>query len=383
MNDDQPSNRIGPLPEAASSSHREDRLFETQPQQRKWRRSRRLLTFAGVALLLLLATIEYVRKQQLAAERLDLAVTRPEKQTFRKHEVSVTAIAFSPDGKVLASGGGDQKILVWDVASGQQTTAFKDLKDNGGAVWSVAFSPDGKTLASAGASPTIKLWNVATGQNSATLGGHEGSIYIVTFSPDGRMLASASDDSTIKLWEVASGQNLATLKGHTGAADSVAFAPGGKMLASASIDGTIKLWEIASRRNVATLEGPWTTKLLGLATGGNHVRSVAFSPDGKTLASGDTLNTVKLWDVTSGQCLATLRGHKRLVRVVAFSPDGKTLASASYDGTIRLWDVASRQLLALFKGHQDSVYALSFSPDGKTFASASGDRTFKLWDVAH
>ena len=176
------------------------------------------------------------------------------------------------------------------------------------------------------------------------------------------------------LWRM-NHQELVTLKGHGGVVSSVAFSNDGKTLASGSFDSTVKLWDVATRQELATLKGH-----------GGVVSSVAFSNDGKTLASGSFDSTVKLWDVATRQELATLKGHGGVVSSVAFSNDGKTLASGSggFDRTVKLWDVATRQELATLKGHAGDVSSVAFSNDGKTLASGSGgfDRTVKLWDVA-
>jgi len=151
---------------------------------------------------------------------------------------------------------------------------------------------------------------------------------------------------------------------------SVSFSPDGKTLASGSSNTTIKLLDVTIGEEIRTLNGHR-----------DEVRSVSFSPDGKTLASGSYDNTIKLWDVNIGKEIHTLNGHRDWVRSVSFSPDGKTLASGSDDNTIKLWDVTIAKEIRTLKGHRNTVISVSFSPDGKTLASGSYDNTIKLWDV--
>ena len=290
--------------------------------------------------------------------------------------LTVYAVAFSPDGHLLASGLEDAGTQLWDAATGERLrTLHPDATfwtEMTGPVHAVAFSPDGRLLASASEDRTVRLWELAAGQHERTLTGHARGIWGVAFSPDGRLLASASEDRTVRLWELAAGQHERTLTGHARGIWGVAFSPDGRLLASASEDKTVRLWDPATGQHERTLAGH-----------AGPVRSVAFSPDGRLLASASDDKTVRLWDMASGQDGRTLMGpfmgHAGWVRSVAFSPDGRLLASASDDKTVRLWDPATGQHERTLAGHAGPVRSVAFSPGGRLLASAGDDGTVRLW----
>jgi WD40 repeat protein/DNA-binding SARP family transcriptional activator len=293
---------------------------------------------------------------------------------LQAHAESVWGLAFSPDSRTLASSGADGNIRLWDAYSGELVTVVGEHTDGAPAL---TFSPDGRTLVSAGSTGQVCVWDAQTGGLKQRLGGHSASVQAVVFSPDGTWLATGARDHRIQLWQIGtlaeqeSARSACTLLGHTDWVNALAFSPDGRTLVSAGNEGVIYLWH---HRN-----GRLRQKLKGHAGG---IQALAFSPDGRLLASGSNDHSVRLWDGQTGQLRHTFLGHSNWVRALSFSPDGRTLATGGWDHSVRLWDIHKHRALRSYHGIRRWVFGLTFSADGRTLISASADRKVRLWDVA-
>jgi len=276
-------------------------------------------------------------------------------------------LSFSPNGRRLATGIGDNTVRVWDSFTGEELFS---RKGHTAAVSDVAFSPDGKRLASASHDGTVKVWDAVLDQDPVTLKSDDEWVRCIAFSADGKWLASAGDNRLVNVWNVSTGELSATLKGHTSSVKAVSFGADGQRVASGSYDRTVKVWDVATGKALLTLEGHT-----------DRVYSVSFSPDAKRLASASRDGTVKVWDTVTGQELLTLTEDGHWVHGLSFSPDGKRLATASSAKTVKVWNASTGQEVLRLKGHADRVFSVAFSPDGNRLASVSVDKTVKVWNL--
>lgn len=300
----------------------------------------------------------------------------------------ILSVTFSADGTLLAASDISYDVHVWRVADGKKVLTCKSQE---GWVWAVAFSPDHRLLASS-ANGTIHLWDIETGACLQTFYNYTSRVFALAFSPDGNYLASGNEDHQIHFWQVATGERVATLNGHSNEIHAIAFSPNGRLLASGSYDKTVKVWEIpAAPLSASSLS---TTAKFTLNGHTHWVESVAFSPDGHTLASSSRDCTIKLWSVNTGDCQNTLTGHTHPIYAIACapyptdteSPPGNCstespylLISGSGDQTVRLWN-NNGECIRVLQGHTSWVSSVAISPDGLVIASGSEDQSVRLWD---
>jgi WD40 repeat protein/serine/threonine protein kinase len=291
------------------------------------------------------------------------------------HDKGACSVAFHPDGQHFASSGADGLVKIWDLSTGLEVFSERcDALRTFGAAYTVAFCPtDGRYLA-AGSGGTVTLWNWMIRKPHHKLEGHEHNSIPVAFSRDGRSLATGGGRQGQYIWDTETGKPLRTWNAHHLPVSALAFSPDGKRLATASVDRSVKLWDAATGEMLKVL--PHTGNVLG----------VAFTPDGARLASTGEDKTVRIWEGTTGREVLGLRGQTDSIGCVAFSPDGWRLASASLDGTICVWDAAPLRggegQETTFADHGEEVRSIAVSPDGKKLVSAGHGGLLKLWDAA-
>jgi WD40 repeat protein len=283
-----------------------------------------------------------------------------------RHGSRILCLAYSPNGRILAGGGGDDPVRLWDADTGQEIRQCKESWIN-----AMTFSPGGSVLITGGAFKIIRLWEVATGKSFNQLKGHNSAVKSLALAPsaDGLILASGDQEGSVILWELVFAKEITRFKGHTGEINALAFSPNHKVLASAGGDRSVRLWDVVNAKHLLTLDGRC------------EVHALTFLDD-KTLASAGDDNKIHLWDAHTGRPIKILNGHESTVVSLLLAADKKTLISGALDRTIRFWDIAAGTQSKRIDRNQGDSEALTLSRDGKYLATAGYNSAIRRWNTA-
>ncbi len=326
-------------------------------------------------------------------------------KTLTEHSDKVYSVAFSPKGDLIATASADNTVKLWT----SDGNLINTLEGHQKTIYSVVFNPDGNLIASASYDNNVKLWT-SDGQLVNTLEGHSDEVFSVVFNSDSNLIASASKDNTIKLWN-SDGNLVDTLEGHSKQVYNAVFSPNGNLIASVSQDSTVKLWKNNTVTN--TFEG-YNCRRIAFSPNGDLIAlacydknlyifdypallnsnatpiasgissrdlaSVAFSPKGNYIVTGNANGTVELWEFNGSLVkIKSWKGHSQKIYGIAFHPDGNLIATASRDRKIKLWELNRTEPKKTLEGHEGRVSDVIFSPSGDLIASTSWDGTIKLW----
>jgi WD40 repeat protein len=301
--------------------------------------------------------------------------------TYKGHSGAVIGVSWSPDGTKIASCSDDGTVQVWDARSGKRSWSYTLPGGKSNLAFAVAWSPDGKEIAAGGQSGTVSILDAATGHQLAQLGSSSSfQIEGIVWSADSKEAAWGNGgDNSVQVWNIAAQKELVSYTGHSDVVFRVAWSPDGKEIASASHDGTVQVWNAATGNHLSTYNL------------GHSAWSVAWSPDGKYLVAGtgsagsnypvSSGNTVKVWNAATGQTILTYKGYSDDTNIYAlgWSPNGQYIASGGSDQSVRIWNAKTGQTLEIYKGFTDVVWDVAWSRDGKEIVACSQDGTAQIW----
>lgn len=292
----------------------------------------------------------------------------------------VWAVTFNPTGELLASAGSDGVVHLWEVGKFSRgetaTTEVSPMLGHTDTIFGLAFHPAGQWLASASADHTIRIWDTVCKETTQILRGHTATVYAVAFHPQGQLLASASRDHTVRLWQVTTGHCIEVLGGHQSEVTTLCFSRDGQWLVTASIDNTILVWRLRVDESVST---PLAHLHHTIVNDGTEIMALALSPDGETIATNGPHATIRLWRRNEGVLAKTFHGHTENIQALTFHPNGKILISGGWDQSVRFWDIATGFPLRTLQGYTNAINELALSPDGQTVVSGNADGTLGLW----
>jgi WD40 repeat protein len=290
--------------------------------------------------------------------------------SLRGHSSWILALAVSPDGGTIVSGGLDDRIIIWDVASGQPRFVINDAHSK--AINSLAITPNGQFVVSGSDDDTIKVWQMATGRLVRVISGHAQDVNAVVITPDGEFIISGSEDRTVAVWRLATGERLRNFPDTTALIKTTAVSANGEYVASGGSDYSIKVWNLNAGRLLQTLKGHLSA-----------VQCLAISSEGRFLVSGSKDRTIRIWIAKTGELVKTLFKHLESVNAIAITPDSRLVISGSSDKTVRIWRLPTGDLLATLTQHTGAVNAIAVAPNQRWFATAGSDSVIHIWQLGN